>query len=90
MVLELLLNLVKNVLFIVFNWIKLPQFPESLENSLNTFLNIMFQGINLLGFFIRPETLRIVIPLLIIIINFDKLYKLTMFILKKIPFLGIK
>lgn len=90
MILEIILNAIKSLLFLCFSWINLPSFPESLQSSLDSFLDLIFSGINLFGFFIRPLTIQVVIPLLIIIINFDKVYKLTMFILKKIPFLGIK
>lgn len=89
MIIQLILNLLKTLLFSVFSWINLPQFPEGLTNSLNSFIDLIFDNLNLLGFFIRPETITIVIPVLIILINFDKVYKLTMWILKKIPMLNI-
>ena len=90
MIIEAILNLFKNLLFIVFGWISLPAFPESLNNSINTFLGLIFYNLTLLGFFIRPETLTISIPILIALLNFEHLYKLTMWILRKIPMLGIK
>ncbi len=89
MIIQLILNLLKTLLFSVFSWINLPQFPEELTNSLNSFIDLIFDNLNLLGFFIRPATITIVIPVLIILINFDKVYKLTMWILKKIPMLNI-
>lgn len=89
MIIQLILNLLKTLLFSVFSWINLPQFPEELTNSLNSFIDLIFDNLNLLGFFIRPVTITIVIPVLIILINFDKVYKLTMWILKKIPMLNI-
>ena len=90
MILEALLNLIKVLLNVVFGWINIPQFPETLTSSIDSFLDIIFNNISLLGFFIRPITLTIAIPLLIVIINFEQVYKLTMWIIKKIPFLGIK
>ena len=89
MIIEAILNLLKTVLFFVFGWINLPQFPETLENGINTVLDLIFGAVNLLGFFVRIETIQICIPILIILLNFDKVYKLTMFILRKIPFLNI-
>lgn len=90
MILEAILNLLKNLLFIVFGWIDLPAFPEGLVNSINSFLDLIFNNLNLLGFFIRPTTLTLSIPILIILLNFEKLYKLTIWVLRKIPMLGIK
>ena len=65
MILEAILNLLKNLLFIVFGWINLPAFPEGLTNSINSFLDLIFNNLNLLGFFIRPSTLTLSIPILI-------------------------
>lgn len=90
MIIEVLLNIIKTLLFTVFGWINIPAFPEELTGSIDTFLDLIFDNITLLGFFIRPLTLTITIPVLIILINFEDIYKLTMWILKKIPFLNIK
>lgn len=90
MIIEAILNLLKVLIFTVFGWINIPQFPESITTSLNSFLDLIFNNISLLGFFIRGSTIKIVIPILIILINFDKVYKFTMWILKKIPMLNIK
>lgn len=90
MILEALLNLIQLLLNVVFGWINIPQFPESLTSSVESFLDLIFENLSLLGFFIRPMTLTVAIPLLIILLNFDKIYKLAMFIIKKIPFLNIK
>lgn len=87
MILEALLNLVFGLLKIVFGWISLPAFPEGLTTSIDTFLNLIFDNITLLGFFIRPTTITIVVPILIILLNFEEVYKITMWILRKIPFL---
>ena len=90
MILEALLNVVFGLLKIVFGWINIPAFPEGLANSINIFLSLIFDNITLLGFFIRPATLTICIPILIILLNFEDVYKITMWILRKIPFLGLK
>lgn len=90
MIIQGLLNLIKTLLFAVFSWINLPVFPETLTSSIDSFLSLIFDNLTLLGFFIRPQTLMVSIPVLIILLNFDEVYKLTMWILKKIPFLNIK
>lgn len=73
----------------LFSWINIPAFPTSLSNSIDSFLNLIFDNCSLLGFFIRPATIKIVIPLLIILVNFEFIYKLIIWIAKKIPFIGI-
>lgn len=90
MILEALLNLVFGLLQVCFGWISIPAFPETLTSSIDTFLSLIFDNITLLGFFIRPLTLTIVIPILIILLNFEEVYKITMWILRKIPFLGMQ
>ena len=44
----------------------------------------------IIGIFIDLNMVKILLPVLLIVINFDEVWKFTMFILKKIPFLGIK
>lgn len=90
MIIELLLNLVFTVLKFAFGWINLPQFPEQLTTNIDSFLGYIFNNLTILGFFIRPVTLTLLIPTLIIVLNFDHIYKFTMWILRKIPFLGMK
>lgn len=90
MILEAILNIVFTLLQFVFGWINIPQFPDQLTNSIDSFLDLIFDNLNLLGFFIRPITLTVAIPILIILLNFDQVYRLTMWILRKIPFLNMK
>jgi len=87
---EVILNLIKNILFLVFGWINLPQFPSTLKNGIDTLMGSIFDNLDLVSIIIRWQTLVICIPILIILINFDKVYKLTMWILRKIPMVGIK
>lgn len=89
MIIEALLNLIKVLLNVAFGWINLPSFPSELTESVNTFLSLIFDNLSLLGFFIRPLTLTVSIPLLVILLNFEKVYTLIMWILRKIPFINI-
>lgn len=64
MIIELLLNVIKVVIYTVFSFINLPDFPVSLQNSINSYLDMIFDNINIFGvfsFFIRSETLKIVL-----------------------------
>lgn len=90
MIIQAILNLFKVLLFSVFSWINIPAFPVELTSNIEMFLDLIFENLTLLGFFIRPTTLKIAIPILIILLNFDYIYKLTMWILRKIPMLGIE
>ena len=90
MIIEGILNVLKVLLFTVFGWINLPAVPDNITNGIDSFFDLIFNNLTLLGFFIRPITLSISIPVLLIILNFERIYHLTMWILKKIPMLGIK
>ena len=68
----------------------LPQLPDSILIGLNSFLDIIFNNVGLLGLFIPISTIKVVVPLIIVIVNFDKIYKLVMWVLKKIPVFGVK
>lgn len=67
----------------------LPAFPASLDAAIQTFESLIFDNLSLLGLFVNVETLKVAVPLFVVIVNFDKLYRLTMWVIKKLP-LGIK
>lgn len=68
----------------------LPEFPATLVNSLNSFFDLLFDNLSLFGFFVRIDTVKIVIPLFIAAYNFEYIYRFIMWILRKIPALGIE
>ena len=64
----------------------LPDIPDSLYNKVINIIDLIFDyGGDLLGLFVRISTLKIVLPLLILVINFDKIYEVILWIVKKIP-----
>lgn len=85
-----LLNFLYFLLDFLFGWINIPQMPTELVNNINTFLNLIFNNLSLLGFFIRPTTFKILIPLIIFAFNFKYIYKVIMWFIRKIPFINIK
>lgn len=93
-IIDNLLNFLFDFLFIIiqllFGWIQVPPLPAEIKLSVNSFLDLIFNNLSLFGFFVRPGTLRIIIPLSIFLFSFKYIYKLTMWIIKKIPFLNIK
>ena len=90
MIVKGILELFYALITIVFGWINLPNFPDSVLSVIDEFVNILTGAVGLLGVFVDMNVLRILIPVLLIVINFEHLYNLTMYILRKIPFLGIK
>ena len=84
-----LLNFLYFLMDFLFGWINIPQMPDELVNSINTFLNLIFNNLSLLGFFIRPITLKILIPLIVFVLNFKYIYKVVIWFIHKIPFIGL-
>lgn len=90
MIFETFCNVVKNLMFFLFDFIQLPAFPSQLATSVNDFMNLLFNNIGLIGFFLPWDIIKICVPLVIAIANLDKLYDLTMWIVRKIPLLGMQ
>lgn len=90
MILEKIMLFWQSAFFSIFDFIDIPDLPQSVLDSISSFLDLVFTNISALGFFIRPITLQVLVPLAIIVINFDKIYDAVMWVLKKIPMLGIE
>lgn len=90
MILEAVFDMLVGLIKVVFGWINLPDLPAEIESVIDELFGYLEGGMGLLSVFMDISMLRLLLPVLLIIINFDKAYKLTMFILRKIPFLGIK
>lgn len=90
MILESVFNLFLGSVKVAFGWIQLPAMPSAIENVLEIIYNAVVSGASLIGLFCHMSLLTVMIPLVIIVINFSHIWHLTMFILKKIPFVGIE
>lgn len=63
----------------------LPPMPGFIVESLTYLTNMIFDGVGLLGFFIDLNFVKLLIPLLILVINFDRIYRFVMWIIRKLP-----
>lgn len=91
MIIETILNLLKFLLTTIFGILPdLPDMPTAIADGITSFLDIIFDNVGLLGVFIPISTIKVVIPIVVLIMNFDDIYKLVMFIIKKIPMLGVE
>ncbi len=85
MIVEALISLISAVFKVLFAWINLPQVPEQIITSIDSYLDLVFNNLGFLGFFVRPITMKIVATSAIAIYVFSKLYKVTMWIYHKLP-----
>ena len=90
MIIKALIGLVNLLLDLVFALIPdIPNLDNSIIESINYVINIIFENSMLLGLFVNVSTIKILVPLTIFVINIEKIFTFFKFILKKIPFLNI-
>ncbi len=89
MIVSSVLNLFVGMLELVFGWIQLPNLPDSIMSIIDTVFGYITGSIGLLGVFVDLDVVMVLIPLAIAVARFDDLWKMTMFVLRKIPFVNI-
>lgn len=89
LIVESVLTLFVDALKVIFQWINLPQVPSNIQTVIDQFFEYLRSGMGFVYIFFDMSLVKILLPLLIVVINFDKVYKLVMFVLRKIPFLGV-
>lgn len=62
----------------------LPSFPTAVTNALATMNSIIVAPINMISYLYTPLIATFVFGLILVILNFDNIYKLVMFILHKV------
>lgn len=91
MILEALLTVAVALIHWVFALLpNVPDFNITLLEDLTGFVNLIFNNLQLLGFFIDINMLKTMIPLIIIVINLEHVYDLCMWVISKIPILNIR
>lgn len=86
MIIKAIFDLILGLLKLVFGLLpSVPQFPDSIMSSLDNVFSTIFNNLDLLGLFVRVDTIKILVPLVIVAVNFEHIYHFTMWILKKIP-----
>ena len=90
MILENLLNILLSSIEVILSILPdMPSLPDELLSSAYSFIDLIFDNVGLLGLFIPISTIKVAVPLVLVIVNFDKIYKLTLWVLNKIPKLDI-
>lgn len=91
MILRGLFELIYNLLNVVLTPFQIiPNMPSSVVASVNALLDFMFSPIRILLFFLNVNTVRGLIPLVIIVLNMEHIWDGIMWVLKKLPFVGIE
>jgi hypothetical protein len=68
----------------------LPDVPSPVRNAVDGVFDIMFSSVSLVSVFVDFNMIKILIPLTIAILNFDRIFKFIIFAIKKIPLINLK
>lgn len=91
MIIKGLFELVYNLLSVILTPFQIvPNMPASFVNDLNTYKTFLLEPINVLLFFVDARIFTVGIPLLIAILNMEHIWDGILWILKKLPFVGIE
>ena len=90
MILESVFNLFSSAIKLIFAWIDLPDLPAQVETVITQLFDYIEMGLGFVFLCFDMSLVKIMLPFVLVVANFDKVYKLVMFVLRKIPFLGIK
>lgn len=90
MIVELLFQFVIGFLNVVFGWVSFPAMPEAVTNAIDPLLDALASAIGFIWLIVPRELVLVVLPVILVVENFDKLYSIVMWILRKIPFLGMQ
>lgn len=90
MIFEGFCSLVSVLLQFIFTLLPdLPSFDVSLLDSLTKYVNLIFNNLGLLGFFVDINAIKPLVPLVILVINFERIYHFIIWLINKIPFLNL-
>lgn len=90
MILESLMTVISSLISLCFSLLpNIPKMPSAVTNTLTHVTTIITDNLGLLECVIRPQTLLVVIPLLVVVINIEHIWNVIWWILRKIPMLSI-
>ena len=90
MILEGILNAFAALLKALFGFINLPQLPDVVTTVLDTLISYMNQSLGIVSLVVDWNVAKPILAVVVAFNAFDMIYKLVLFVLKKIPFFGIE
>lgn len=93
MVVEGILNALKSVIFTLFSWIDLPNMSDygtGFEDAFALIGDMLESSQCIINLFLPWNIVKFGLPIVIVVMNFEHIYNFVMWVIKKIPMLGIK
>lgn len=89
MILETVFNLFSSAIKLIFAWIEFPELPPEVNQIIEQLFIYMESGMGFVYLFIDIDLVKLMLPFVLVVANFEKVYMLVMWVLRKIPFLGL-
>ena len=90
MIINALLTLVYNIFSVIFSPIHIPSFDADSISAVDNVLTMIFDDSEaIIGLFVPWSVVHIILPIIIALSLALPVYHLVMWIIKKIPFLGV-
>lgn len=90
MIIQLLMSVCLNVISLLTSPINLPPLPSGVEDSLSYYIDFLTGGINILSCYFNLTYLLTLLGVVLLVDGALLLYKMVMWILRKIPALSIR
>lgn len=93
MILEGILNALKKVIFALFSWMDLPNMSDygtGFDDAFALIGDMLESSQGIINLFLPWNIVKFGLPIVIIVINFEHIYHFIMWVVRKIPMLGIK
>lgn len=90
MIIKLLFEFIIGFLELIFGWVSFPPMPDAVITAVDALFQAMGSAMGFVWLIVPKAIVLAVLPVILVVENFDKVYSIVMWILKKIPFLGMK
>lgn len=90
MLIKLLSQMVLLFLNTFFGGFAFPELPDAFMNSYYFFIDALESAMGFVWLIVPRDLVVVMLPIILLVMNFDMAYGCVMWILRKIPFLGIK
>lgn len=91
MLVENLLSLISSFINGLFSLLPdIPSMPSAVTTPIESIIDLIFDNAGIIGIFVSIDLIKVLVPLIIIVINFDEIYRVIVWIVKKIPILNIE
>lgn len=90
MITQFFLDVGFTIVKFLFGWIDLPSTPETIQTAGDTFIELVRFSSSFLQLIFTPTLYIAILVIIGVILAFEQLWGITLFVAKKLPFLNIK